>query len=120
MRRMLLLALLAAMAVLGTAVARAGGVRHPIPISTVGEGDDCQIQAPPYAQRHPGAIVWRNNADSTATITFEIAPGALPAPLSIAPTPPRVGVAILTDVGFYKYTVTVDGCGEVDPWLNIN
>jgi hypothetical protein len=120
MRRMLLLAMLAAMAVLGTAVARAGGVQGPIPIRTEGEGDDCKIIVSTFAQRHPGAVVWKSYADSTATITFNYAPGALPAPVSIVPPPvPKVGVAILTDIGFYKYTVTVDGCGEVDPWLDI-
>ncbi len=119
MRRMLLLALLAAMAVLGTAVARAGGVQSPIPISTVGEGADCQVQVPPYAQRHPGNILWRNNAETTATITFVIGPEPLPPPVSIPPTPPGLGMALLRDIGWYKYTVTVEGCGEVDPWLDI-
>ncbi len=124
MRRMVLLALLAAMAVLGTAVARAGGVQGPIPIRTEGEGADCKIIVSPFAQRHPGAVVWKSYADSTATITFKYAPGAppkaLPPPVSIVPPPvPKVGVAILTDIGFYKYTVKVDGCGEVDPWLDI-
>jgi hypothetical protein len=114
------------MAVLGTAVAWAGGVNSPIPIDIQIAGGVCKVITPPYAQRRPGAIVWHNLSNRQAIITFQIFPGTTPpAAVTIAPgtgPSPGVGVAILNDIGFYKYTVRLAGrpqC-ELDPWLDID
>jgi hypothetical protein len=93
---------------------------QPIPISTVGDTPNCVVLVPPVAQRGRGAVLWKNNSGQQCTITFIVGPDPsnLPPPVIIPPGPPGIGIANLEN-GWYKYSVAVQGCGTVDPWLDI-
>lgn len=134
MRRTLLLALLAAMAVLGTAVARDEGVNFPVNINSKEVAGQCKVDVQPYyAEMHPGAIVWLNYSEYEAVLTFddvfnspvprELAVRALADTVRIDPRhgpSPGVGHKVISIPGLYKYSVELVECDIEDPFIDVS
>ena len=101
----------------------ASSAAKPIPISKVGAGANCQIVVPPVVQRGRGTAktLWHNKTGEDVTITFVIVPEGsdTPEPIEMKPDERRGGRNTTLDEGWYKYSVAVDRCGVLDPWLDI-